>query len=108
MKHRGRGSLGISAISMLGGSTAARAQDPAVPAQPAASSPITTFFVIAVPLVFIGLLVVMVRRSSRMLPTFDRSLVLAEESVRLAKEQLALQAETNRLLAQLLEAQRRS
>jgi hypothetical protein len=64
-----------------------------------------TSIVLLIPGVFIVILLVLMRRSNRMQPKMDRSLELAEGSVKLAKEQIALQAETNRLLTRLIEAQ---
>ncbi len=59
-------------------------------------------------LVFVAVVVLVVMmRSNRLKPKIDRSLELTEESVRLAKEQVSLQTETNRLLARLIEAQAR-
>ena len=61
-----------------------------------------------IPIVFFAVIVlVMMRRSSRLQPRMDRSLELSEECARLAKEQVALQTETNRLLTRLIEAQAR-
>jgi hypothetical protein len=62
-------------------------------------------------LLFIGfvlayLIYVMVR-ARKAYGAVDRSLQIAEESLQLAKHQAALQAETNRLLGQLLDAQGR-
>ena len=39
-----------------------------------------------------------------MQPLMDRSLQIAEETLQLTKEQVALQKETNRLLGQLIRA----
>src|SRR4051794_19280181 len=106
MRNRCCKILGIIALTLLYG-TEAWAQVPANPVRPAEPSPASSLLVF-VPLVFfIVILLVLMRRSNRIQPKMDRSLELAEEAVRLAKEQVALQTETNRLLTRLIEAQAR-
>jgi hypothetical protein len=93
---------GVLAITTLSRTTAT-AQDAAKPALPDSPSYISTILLL-IPFVFLGLLVVMMRRTRGVKPMMDSSLLLAEESVRLAKEQIELQKETNRLLGQLIKA----
>jgi hypothetical protein len=83
---------------------AAWAQGPVEASPPSeATSPITSILLLAVPAFFIGVMLVLMRRSGRMQPKIDKSLEIAEESLRLTKEQVALQTETNRLLGRLIE-----
>jgi len=90
--------LGIASLSGI----TATAQDVAKAVPPDVQNPITSFLILTVPLVFVGLLFVLMRRSKRMQPLMDRSLQIAEETLLLTKEQVALQKETNRLLGQLI------
>ncbi len=82
----------------------ATAQEVAKTVSPDAQSPTTSVLILLLPLVFLGLLVVLMRRSQRVQPLMDRSLQIAEETLQLTREQIALQKETNRLLGQLIAA----
>ncbi len=95
--------LAALGITSLSGATA-MAQDVAKAVPPDAQSPVTSFLILVVPLVFVSLLFVLMRRSKRMQPLMNRSLQIAEETLQLTKEQVALQRETNRLLGQLIRA----
>jgi hypothetical protein len=68
-----------------------------------ATSPITSLLLLALPAFCIGVLLVLMRRSNRMQPKVDKSLQIGEEGLKLAREQVALQTETNRLLGRLIE-----
>jgi len=106
MRNRCCRILGIIALTLLQ-CTEAWAQAPANPARPDEPSSAGSYFLLALLILPIVFMLVMVRRSSRVQPQMDRSLELAEEAVKVAKEQVALQTETNRLLARLIEARAR-
>jgi uncharacterized protein YoxC len=78
------------------------AQAPA-PAKPAEPSSTGSFVLIAPLLIFLVVVFFMMKKAGKMQPKMDRSLDLAEETVALAREQIAVQTETNRLLARMIE-----
>ncbi len=77
-------------------------------AKPEASSgsALFTLLVLFTPLIIIIVffMIPMMRKAKRNTAQIDRSLELGEENLLLAKEQVALQTETNRLLRQVIEA----
>jgi hypothetical protein len=68
-----------------------------------ATSSVASILIFASLAFFVGVMLILMKRSGRMQPKVDQSLQMAEEGIRLAKEQVALQAETNRLLVRLIE-----
>src|SRR5262245_9579243 len=94
--------LAALGITSLWGPMAMAQEVEAKAAPPDASGPITSLLVLILPLVFLVLVLIMMRRSRRVQPLMDRSLQIAEETLQLTREQVALQKETNRLLGQLI------
>lgn len=94
------GTLGIAFFHVV----TASAQEVAKPAPPDATNSIYSVLFLVVPFVFVVLLIGTIRRSKRLQPMMDRSLLIAEENLQISKEMLALQKETNRLLGQLVAA----
>lgn len=80
------------------------------PPEPAAV--LSSLCMTVIPLFALGVIVYALVGSRRVqrqnLGQVDRSLALAEESVRLTREQVARQEETNRLLKELIETLRRN
>lgn len=84
--------------------TQALAQDAAKPNDAAGSGTLTTLLILAPAALLFFFMISMMSRAKKASAEVTRSLQLGEESVALAREQVALQRETNRLLAQLIGA----
>ena len=88
--------------------TPAWAQEAAKP-DAASGSSLFLLFVMFLPflIIVIFFLIPVMRRAKQNTTQIDRSLAINEESLRLARERVALQKETNSLLKQLIEKQSR-
>jgi hypothetical protein len=99
--------LGALGLALCYG-TPAWAQAAAKPeAEP--GSGLLTLLVLALPSIFIFVILFFfmipaMRRARRNTTQVDRSIAISEQRLLLAKEQVALQSKTNRLLRQLVEA----
>jgi hypothetical protein len=94
--------LGASAFLCLVGTPSWGQAAP--PPQPEGGS-FAALLLLVVPLFAIVLLLFVFSRSRKVYGAVDRSLQIGEESLQLGRQQLAMQAETNRLLKQLLDSQ---
>jgi len=94
------GALGLVLFSM----TPAWAQGAANPQEPSGSGLLSWIVVLCPALIIIAFYYLATRRIKRNMKQIDRSLQISEESLVLARERVALQKETNRLLGKLIEA----
>lgn len=80
------------------------AQEAAKPDGAAAASPLAWLLLFLPALILIVIFIPLIRRQKT---AVNRSLALGEETLQLAREQVALQKQTNELLRQLIEKQSR-
>jgi len=94
------GALELVLFSM----TPASAQGAAKPEQPSGTGLLLWILLLCPALIIIALYFPATRRIKRNMRQIDRSVEMAEESLLLSRERVALQKETNRLLGKLIEA----